>query len=129
MTISLQILASEDEEVIGRVDYQGRVLTIGNSLKSGLFIKDDRLQDTHIRLELDESGLIIKSINETEYLLNNVRMIGNYRPNVGDRIAIGTTLIQVIAFQLPNSEEDVVPAKVKGVGRTVLEQLKKEIDD
>jgi len=101
-------------ECLGQFRFEKNELYLGRD-PLDLAIADEKLQTTHILLEIPENDLLVHPQKGVEfYLLNGKRSTSIRKVKAGDTIGIGNTELKIVSFDKVHvaNKKEVLDAKL-----------------
>tara|TARA_B100001971_G_scaffold213155_1_gene245461 strand:+ start:39349 stop:39756 length:408 start_codon:yes stop_codon:yes gene_type:complete len=97
--IQFKINKCPDEDYIGEIKTNKNLIYIGSNLTSDVYLPDKKIKTNHLFIEIAENKLLAHSHADVEYFWVNGKRSKNFKfLNIGDKIKIGESEIEIIIF-------------------------------
>jgi len=120
--IEIEILESNDPEIIGFYKTYHNQLLIGSDMENDIIIRDKKIYKFHLKLLTSKTGVYCENIKKNIFYFSNDKKIsGRKIHNINDTIRISNTLIKIINFQ--HTHVDDYPQELQKMYREKCEQF------
>jgi pSer/pThr/pTyr-binding forkhead associated (FHA) protein len=105
--ITLEVLNSLDEDILGEYAYEFDCIYIGRSKKADLIFNDENLPLKFLTIKFVQSSLVVQSEPNTPfYFVNGKKLSGVRKLKINDLIQFGPNKIQIKNFNNDNISDE-----------------------
>lgn len=103
--IHLNVLTSIDPNAPGLYEFEYDVLSIGRSIKNDLILNEENVAKCALYLSIENNTLFIQTLSNSIFcLVNGKKISGKKRLDIGDKVEIGKSKIEIIQFKKTNDD-------------------------
>ena len=97
--IQLKINKCSDPDYVGEIKIYKNLIYIGSNLSSDIYLPDKDIKTNHLFIEIVEGKLLAHAHQSVDFFWVNGKRSKNLKfLNIGDKIQIGASEIQIVLF-------------------------------